>query len=80
MKNSVNPEMTDRENPEWTDAMFAKAKRGAAASRSPGRPRGSNKVSTTIRIDADIIEAFKQAGSGWQSRMNDVLRASLKEK
>lgn len=39
-----------------------------------GRPTGSNKVSTTVRFDAEVIEAFRAGGTGWQTRMNDVLR------
>lgn len=43
-----------------------------------GRPPGSNKVSTTIRFDADILEAFRGTDPGWQSRMNAALRDCLK--
>ena len=39
-----------------------------------GRPVGSNKVSTTIRFDDDVLEAFRAMGKGWQSKMNAVLR------
>jgi uncharacterized protein (DUF4415 family) len=40
-----------------------------------GRPLGSGtKVQMTVRFDADVIQAFKQAGDGWQTRMNDALR------
>ena len=40
-----------------------------------GRPVGSGtKVQMTMRFDADVIEVFKQAGDGWQTRMNDALR------
>lgn len=40
-----------------------------------GRPVGSGtKVQMTVRFDADIIHAFRQAGDGWQTRMNDALR------
>ena len=35
------------------------------------------KVSTTIRIDVDVLAAFKAQGAGWQTRINDVLRADL---
>lgn len=43
--------------------------------RGRGRPAGSgNKVATSIRIDRDIVEAFKGTGDGWQTRMNDALR------
>ncbi|WP_372782424.1 BrnA antitoxin family protein [Litorivivens sp.] len=79
MSKRPDPEKTDAENPEWTEEMFANAQRGTAASRrGPGRPAGSNKVSTTIRFDRDIIEAFQKDGAGWQSRMNDALRDWLR--
>jgi uncharacterized protein (DUF4415 family) len=42
-----------------------------------GRPRiPSPKVSTTIRLDADVIEKFRATGPGWQSRINAVLKAA----
>ncbi|GAB2731469.1 BrnA antitoxin family protein [Comamonas sediminis] len=52
------------------------------AARKPGRPAGSvkvaAKVSTTLRLDPDVLEAFKSQGAGWQTRINDVLREDLK--
>ena len=51
----------------------------AAAPVRRGRPKSAlPKVSTTLRIDADVIEAFRATGPGWQSRINQVLRKSLK--
>ena len=45
-----------------------------------GRPRaGSRKVSTTIRFDKDVVEAFRAGGEGWQTRMKDALRQWLSE-
>ena len=35
------------------------------------------KVRITTRIDADVLEAFKATGPGWQTRMNDVLRENM---
>lgn len=35
----------------------------------------SEKKRITIRLDEDIIEHFKQGGAGYQSRINEVLRA-----
>jgi uncharacterized protein (DUF4415 family) len=56
----------------------AELKRGVAAyRRKRGRPAGSNKVSTTIRFDADVLDAFRRGGPGWQSRMNSALRSWL---
>ncbi|WP_424257113.1 BrnA antitoxin family protein [Castellaniella sp.] len=48
-----------------------------AARRRRGRPVGSDKESTTIRFDRDILDAFKAAGPGWQTRINAALREWL---
>lgn len=57
---------------EPSEAQFKQLKR-------MGRPRkASPKVSLTVRYDADIIEAFKAEGEGWQTRMNDALRDWLR--
>ena len=46
-----------------------------------GRPRAPNrKVSTTIRFDKDVVEAFRAGGEGWQTRMNDALRQWLSQR
>lgn len=46
--------------------------------RRVGRPLSvSVKVPLTVRYDADIIDAFKAGGSGWQTRMNNALREWL---
>ena len=50
----------------------------AAARKARGRPTGSSKESTTIRIDHDVLDAFRADGPGWQSRMNAALRDWLK--
>lgn len=40
-----------------------------------GRPREMTpKKATSIRLDQDVIDAFKADGPGWQSRMNAALR------
>jgi len=45
-----------------------------------GRPKSLNpKVSTTIRIDADVLAKFKATGKGWQTRINQALRESLND-
>lgn len=52
-------------------------KAAAAVLRGPGRPSmpiDQHKVRTTIRLDPDLVDAFKGTGDGWQSRMNDALR------
>jgi len=41
-----------------------------------GRPLGSGtKTQITLRLDTDVLEKFKASGEGWQTRINEVLRA-----
>ncbi|MEZ2346795.1 BrnA antitoxin family protein [Terriglobus sp. RCC_193] len=51
------------------------------ARRRPGRPVGSvqedTKEAIKIRLDADVLAALRASGDGWQTRINDALRASL---
>ena len=50
-----------------------------ATRRKRGRPAGSGtKEQVAIRIDHDILEAFRAGGPGWQTRMNDALREWVK--
>jgi uncharacterized protein (DUF4415 family) len=54
------------------------AKLAAVAVRR-GRPKADAlKVSTTVRLDADIVAHFRAGGPGWQSRINAARRAALK--
>ena len=70
-------------------ASLAEAKAGTIAeihtpeeivSRGRGRPVGSKQAITKeavkIRLDADILAALSASGDGWQTRINDTLRAS----
>ena len=34
-----------------------------------------HKISTTIRFDADVLAAMKATGPGWQTRINEIVRA-----
>ena len=65
----VDPDDTpDLSTPEWAAKLAATPVRR-------GRPRvASRKVSTTIRLDADVVEAFREKGEGWQTRVNAALR------
>lgn len=45
-----------------------------------GRPRSDTpKVFTGIRLDREVLEAFRATGKGWQTRMNEALKEWLKE-
>ncbi|PLZ02885.1 hypothetical protein CY652_08160 [Burkholderia sp. WAC0059] len=55
------------------DEEFARMKRR-------GRPRADTpKVLLSVRYDADVVEAFKATGDGWQTRMNAALKDWLKD-
>lgn len=57
---------------EGSAAMKAAARRG--------RPKlAITKIPVTMRLDQDIVNAFKQTGEGWQTRMNDALHQFLQE-
>ena len=51
------------------------------AARKPGRPAGSvkadAKIATNLRLDPDVLEALKATGRGWQTRVNELLRADI---
>lgn len=45
--------------------------------RTRGAQKTPTKVSTTIRLDADLLEHFKREGRGWQTRVNEALRKAI---
>lgn len=52
---------------------------GVVACRKRGRPVSSvTKEQVAIRFDRDVLSAFRAAGPGWQTRMNDALREWLR--
>lgn len=76
----------DSDTIEWTEENFKNATRFDALPeslktklRGRGKQKSATKVSTSVRFDADVLEAFKASGKGWQTRMNDALREWLRE-
>lgn len=48
------------------------------AMRPMGRPRIANpKAPLTMRIDADVLQALRSSGQGWQTRVNALLREAV---
>lgn len=87
-KHDVDPEMA-----EFEAALLRsvdQAARGEGRVNTPeqivarrvGRPAGSvkaaPKVATTIRLSPDVIQAFRAAGDGWQTRIDAALKDWLK--
>lgn len=47
--------------------------------RRMGRPPVERpKVPVTVRMDADVLEAIKETGPGWQTRVNDLSRDGVR--
>lgn len=75
------PRMTDEDFRKATwrvgDKVVTRAQ-GRKVVAKRGRPPGTGiKESTTIRLDKDVLEAFRAGGPGWQTRMNAALREWL---
>jgi uncharacterized protein (DUF4415 family) len=68
--------------PELTDAFFDRAeiREGEKVIR-PGRPPLANpKQAVKLRLDADVLDAYRKTGRGWQTRINADLRKARKLK
>ena len=93
MRRKLNPELIDEDAPEATEEWFQQArlasdvlpellgKDAAQVLLKPkrGRPLSTNpKEHVNIRLDADVLSAFKRTGSGWQTRLNNALREWLR--
>ena len=72
----IRPDEYD-EAPELTDAQVASATVSLGI-RPRGRPKSeTRKEAISLRVDADVLDAFKSTGEGWQPRMNGILRAAI---
>ncbi len=81
----------DEDNPEWTREEIRKARPALEViaevfgpnvaeefRRGRGRPaKDGKKVHQTLRLDPDVVEAYRAQGRGWQAPMNDVLRQHM---
>jgi uncharacterized protein (DUF4415 family) len=76
---------SDPDNPGWTDEELANARPFAEVFPEPaeafrkqiGRPKAeAPKVAVSIRLDRDVVERFRATGKGWQTRINEVLKAA----
>ena len=80
-KNASATAWTDPDDaPELTDAFFEAADEYQGDTLvHRGRPKAASpKQALTVRYDADVIDAFKATGKGWQTRMNAALKDWLK--
>ena len=95
MPRTRKPERVDDDTPELTPEWFAKARpardvlpglvgeKSAEQLLAPRRgrpPLDRPKEHVNIRLDADIVQAFKSKGPGWQTRVNSALREWLRRR
>ncbi len=82
MPRKPNPERIDEENPEWTEEMIRQA--GPAAEVVPriveahrrGKPvKAAKKRQLTLRLSPEVVDYFKSTGPGWQTRLDEALKA-----
>jgi uncharacterized protein (DUF4415 family) len=68
-------DVPDMSSPEWVDKFRrADLKRGDQIIRRGRPPSMTRKMSTTLRLDADVLERFRAGGAGWQTRINEALK------
>ena len=79
--------LPDDDSPEFTAEMFAKTRPITdvmpevieTMKRARGRPRSERpKARVSLRLDQDVLEAFRATGDGWQNRMQDALKRASK--
>ncbi len=94
MRALPDPDLTNPDNPEWTAEDFARATAVedlpaaerkmiyAAFPKTQRRGRGPSKkprkLLVSLRLDQEIVEAYRATGDGWQGRINADLAAASK--
>jgi len=83
--------MPDADNPEWTRDDLRDARpaldvvrdlfgteAAETVKRGRGRPvKADKKINQTLRLDVDVVDAYRQNGPGWQTLMNRILREHM---
>jgi uncharacterized protein (DUF4415 family) len=83
-----NPELTEedfrrmrpiQEFPEFWPGILEAVENLRAKKR--GRPKLAHpKVQVTLRLDEEVVNAFKEEGRGWQSKINDELKRTVRRR
>jgi uncharacterized protein (DUF4415 family) len=68
--------------PKLTDAFFDRAeiREGDKIVRRGRPPLPNPKQAVKLRLDADVLAAYRKTGRGWQTRVNADLRKARKLK
>ena len=83
-RQKVNSEQVDKDNPEWTDADFARATPLSGLPRTLQQKlrnagvRGPQKAATkklvSLRLSPEVLMHYKATGPGWQTRIDQALK------
>lgn len=75
------PQVDPDDVPELTDEWFQRADlmRGEHVVRRGRPPLERPKEAVTLRIDADVLDYFRDDGPGWQTRINEALRKAARK-
>jgi uncharacterized protein (DUF4415 family) len=68
--------VVDPDNPPWTEKMLGPPifRHGRGPQKKP------TKVSTTLRLDREVLDYFRAKGPGYQTRINETLRNAMEKK
>ena len=75
-----SPELTDEELRQMKPfrEVFPELAAKIAEARTRGPQKAPTKQSISLRVDRDVLAAYRATGPGWQARMNEALRAGLR--
>jgi len=88
MSRKLKEPVFDDDNPEWTEADFAKARPPeevlppellAQFKKTRGVQKTPTKIAVSIRLSPEVISYFKAKGRGWQSLIDEALRKIVKK-
>ena len=84
---TIGPDHPDfDDNPEWTDADFARAKPASevlppelyrALVRGRGPAKRPTKKAVSIRLSPRVLNYYRGQGTGWQTRLNADLESLI---
>ncbi len=71
---SDNPELTAEDLAQMRPFAEVFPQLADGIRRARGKQKTPTKVSTTIRLSREVVDHFRSAGSGWQSRVDRALK------
>lgn len=73
---SDNPELTEEQLASMRPFAEVFPELAASIKRTRGKQKAPTKQLVSIRLDRDVLAAFKATGRGWQGRVNAALRGA----